>query len=721
MDSVVYEKILRIKREREVLFIKKFDISKKYIEIKNQLYNFFINNQQNLIELNLIEKNEIEIKNSLKKALNTIEILEIIINHDYHYEDIEFVHRDIKSLTKSIKRILRYISYFEMNYSNDFENEKQVYESLKSAYKNLSHLISYLFCTDEELSNPKIDYKTLLENNLFLEQMLNIKSAKGILTIKRLIEKGIEEKEAESAREKIKKDLIKMEDLKNPINEYEEARKMNRHFIIHVGETNTGKTYDAICDLKSSNSGAYLAPLRLLAIEIQDALNLKGTPCNLLTGEEEILIKGAKHISSTVEKVCLNENYEVCVIDECQMINNVDRGGAWTRAILGLKSKTIHLCTSPSAIKILKKLIDLCGDTYKVINHDRSTPLLIDNNAFNNLRDVKKGDALVVFSKKDVIRVSAILKGNGHKCSIIYGALPYETRKKQFKLFLEKKTDILVSTDAISMGVNLPIKRVVFMKHSKFDGNAYRNLKSEEVKQIAGRAGRRGLYEKGYVNSVDDISFIIKKLNNRYKNIDIAYLSIPQSLTMIEDDFENTLVAWKELEPTEGFKKCSIERQLYLIERLKNIDNLDYFKIGRNNIFKLCNMYFDEKDLSILEIWEEYINIYFVQLEDQILKPVKFNFSDDLKGLESYYKSIELYYTFSRAFYIKCDIEWVRNEKYNVAEEINEHLLSDLKIYINRCSSCNEILPWDYENDECTKCLFKEYANSFSSNIRIRI
>ena len=39
----------------------------------------------------------------------------------------------------------------------------------------------------------------------------------------------------------------------------------------------------------------------------------------------------------------MNE-YEVAVIDEIQMIGDVERGWAWTRVILGIKAKRIHLC-----------------------------------------------------------------------------------------------------------------------------------------------------------------------------------------------------------------------------------------------------------------------------------------------------------------------------------------------------------------------------------------
>ena len=60
---------------------------------------------------------------------------------------------------------------------------------------------------------------------------------------------------------------------------------------------------------------------------------------------------------------------------------------------------------------------------------------------------------------------------------------------------MEKETEVVVSTDAIGMGLNLPIRRIVFIETEKFDGISRRPLKPEEIKQIAGRAGRFGLYD----------------------------------------------------------------------------------------------------------------------------------------------------------------------------------------------------------------------------------
>jgi len=64
------------------------------------------------------------------------------------------------------------------------------------------------------------------------------------------------------------------------------AMEMSRRFVLHIGPTNSGKTYQSIQALEHAESGVYLGPLRLLALEMYDTLNRDGTPCNLLTGEE---------------------------------------------------------------------------------------------------------------------------------------------------------------------------------------------------------------------------------------------------------------------------------------------------------------------------------------------------------------------------------------------------------------------------------------------------
>jgi ATP-dependent RNA helicase SUPV3L1/SUV3 len=87
---------------------------------------------------------------------------------------------------------------------------------------------------------------------------------------------------------------------------------------------------------------------------------------------------------------------------------------------------------------------------------------------------------------------------------VIYGALPPEVRRREAERFSAGESHILVATDAIGMGLNLPIRRVLFSTLTKFDGIGDRTLDESEVHQIAGRAGRFGIHEEGFVGVLKD-------------------------------------------------------------------------------------------------------------------------------------------------------------------------------------------------------------------------
>ncbi|KAE9392913.1 antiviral helicase [Gymnopus androsaceus JB14] len=66
-------------------------------------------------------------------------------------------------------------------------------------------------------------------------------------------------------------------------------------------------------------------------------------------------------------------------------------------------------------------------------------------------------------------------------------------------LFQEGLIKVLFATETFSIGLNMPAKTVVFTDTRKFDGREQRNLSSGEYIQMSGRAGRRGLDDRGVV------------------------------------------------------------------------------------------------------------------------------------------------------------------------------------------------------------------------------
>lgn len=455
----------------------------------------------------------------------------------------------------------------------------------------------------------------------------------------------------------------------NPKDDYEQARSITRKFVLHLGDTNTGKTYQAIQRLKLSKKGIYLAPLRILALENYEKLNKDGIPCNLITGEEEILVDGANHVCSTIEKLNFEKEYDVAVIDEIQMISNDQRGQAWTRALLGLRCVEIHVCGAINAKELIIKMLDDCGDFYEIYEYVRETPLEVISEPVS-INHITKGDALVAFSKRQVLELSRYFLDRGIKNSVIYGDLPPDVRRMQYHSFITGVSRILITTDAIGMGVNLPIRRIIFTSLIKFDGEEKRYLTSQEIKQIAGRAGRKGIYNIGYVGVTNlDYLFIKESLEMEDEPLDQAVLGPSEAITRIAGlPLKEKLALWSTNHHTlEYYKKMDIRDYLLILENIK------YYKLTDDVAFKLMNLPFDGRDEEIMKCFLDFVDTYFGRKQGIISKPKAPG--NRLIDLEKYYQKLNLYYSFSKNFNLEFDPGWVYQEREIISIKINHLLL----------------------------------------------
>ncbi|MEH7277050.1 DEAD/DEAH box helicase, partial [Neobacillus vireti] len=405
----------------------------------------------------------------------------------------------------------------------------------------------------------------------YLSDLLKIAQIPFDLNVHRLIfEKDFADRERKKAEEeaelqqKREEEERMMEDIFGQ--EYNPSFGRRVRYVLHIGETNTGKTHHALEQMKKANSGLYLAPLRLLALEVYDKLNAEGTPCSLKTGEEEKIVPGANHFSCTVEMFHEKENYEVVVIDEAQMITDKDRGFSWYKAITKANAREVHIIGSRNSKPMLLQLL---GESDILIHeYSREIPLEVESKEFH-IKHVKKGDALICFSRRRVLETASRLQNDGHTVSMIYGSMPPETRKKQIEQFNSGKTKVVVATDAIGMGLNLPIRRIVFLENEKFDGTRRRLLTSQEVKQIAGRAGRKGIYEVGKVAFTKDIRMMRRLLNQ--EDEPVHTFAIAPTNTVFERfqryyrDLGTFFELWGKFNSPPGTTKASLteERSLY--------------------------------------------------------------------------------------------------------------------------------------------------------------
>lgn len=401
------------------------------------------------------------------------------------------------------------------------------------------------------------------------------------------------------------------------------ARSHKRSFVLHVGPTNSGKTHDALEALKTSGSGCYLAPLRLLALEIGEELRDADVKCDILTGEDQDYQHDATHSSSTIELMDASRHYDVAVIDEAQLIADRNRGGAWLTAIMGVDADVIHVCMAPEAQSIVERLIELCGDDRTVVNHERKTPLIVDN-GFVNIHDEDykpmKGDAIIAFSRRKVLEIAAMLEMNGTRTSVVYGALPWRVRKEEARRFREGETDIVVSTDAIGMGLNLPIRRIIFSESRKFNGTDVVPLRSSEVKQIAGRAGRYGIYDEGHVVGTDygSTRFIRNNIKASFHVIGKAMVDIPRELMENEKyDLSEIIHGWKRtgissLFPgSDGmFAKADSSQLMLATDKLEQMESVWNIAFTRDEMIRLISVQFDigkdEQEYEWRRLCEDY-------------------------------------------------------------------------------------------------------------------
>ena len=375
----------------------------------------------------------------------------------------------------------------------------------------------------------------------------------------------------------------------------EKAKHLKRVFILHVGPTNSGKTYNAIEALKRAGDGVYLGPLRLLALEMFDKLNAAGIKCSLLTGEESIPTEGATAIASTIELCDTGKHYSVAIIDEAQLIADDERGSSWLRAICAVNADEVHICLAPEALGYIESLVSQFGDPYTVVQHERLVPLVYSGRC-KGYEDVQPGDAVICFSRKNVLSTAAYLERAGFKASVIYGALPPAARRNEVSKYTSGETNVIVATDAIGMGISLPIRRIVFAETDKFDGRSRRPLLSGEVRQIAGRAGRYGMFDLGEVLTMTEDDIIKEGLETRVLRVRTPCIGFPREALDTRFSLDVLLRAWQTLPLSRAFKREDMTTAIALLSMLKD----NYRDTERELVFSLitCPIDKDNRDLT---------------------------------------------------------------------------------------------------------------------------
>ena len=270
-------------------------------------------------------------------------------------------------------------------------------------------------------------------------------------------------------------------------------RMPHERVVAHLGPTNSGKTYAALRELADKRAGVYAGPLRMLAQEAHRRLGewIGAENVGLVTGEERIN-EHAPVICSTVEMA--PHAGELLVLDEVQWADDPERGSAWTRLLLAGEYREILLLGAVDALPLVQRAFP----EHELKLFERKLPLEFVGE--RTLRSLTPGPGVVAFSRRAVLALAGeVNRLHSGRVAVLYGAMPLASRREEIDRFLSGAAQVCVATDVLGHGVNLPCETLLFAETNKFDGEERRDLLPWELAQIAGRAGRFGLVERGHV------------------------------------------------------------------------------------------------------------------------------------------------------------------------------------------------------------------------------
>jgi len=614
------------------------------------------------------------------------------------------VHIELDSLLKDIW-VGKDLDFKNVLKEAKEEQEKHFLIELEQLVQHCKSYASLLHLSDEVLYAKVYDILLgMLKKDLLLTPKIVRKVTKTFVY-------NIQTDVIKKQRQELLKGTIR--DFKNlfPI-----ARGMKRKLTLHIGPTNSGKTYEAMRKLKSADTGYYLAPLRLLALEGYEDLKEEGYDVSLITGEEQLVNEDATYISSTIEMMNYEVDVDVCVIDEVQMIDDSDRGWAWANAIIGAPAKEVIMTGSSNVKEAIIALVEYLGEELEIVEFERKNPLtLLDT--FTHEKDVKEGSAIIAFSRRDVLKLKQEF-AKFFSVSVVYGNLSPEVRREEARRFREKETQILIATDAIAMGMNLPIKTILFSKAEKFDGVQQRQLLPSEVHQISGRAGRFGIDDEGFVGALHaNVLKIIKK--KFYKDDKIITVPFKVMANLEHIKLVSNILEENSLSKILQFFVDNMEfkgpfRAINLEDMLEAAKIVDTFDLDISTKYNLACAPLTLKSPYILTAYETYI----MQLEKKM--PVSYTppvlagdyarTTDELLRAEDMVKEISLYLWLSYRFkdYF-LDIQKAIQAR-GVLNKFIEKSLQQSH-FVPKCKICKAPLPVNTKYNICQSCFKKHYTH----------
>jgi superfamily II RNA helicase len=324
-----------------------------------------------------------------------------------------------------------------------------------------------------------------------------------------------------------------------------------RHVVLST-PTGSGKSLVALgLQFKAAAEGRrsfYTSPIKALASEKFFAL------CNTFGAERVGMLTGDASINPGAPVVCCTAEVlsnmalriarvdaPYVIMDEFHYYADADRGVAWQVPLLMLPASQMLLmsATLGNTAPIEEDLAHRSGrEVARVSSEQRPVPLEFEyrekplHETVQELVDSDRVPAYVVnFTQRECAELAQSLtsmqltsREERERLRAAIGDFRFDTpygkeiRRllgfgigihhagllPKYRLLVEQLAQqgmlkVIAGTDTLGVGVNIPIRTVLFNKLAKYDGRKVSLLAVRDFKQIAGRAGRKGFDDRGFV------------------------------------------------------------------------------------------------------------------------------------------------------------------------------------------------------------------------------
>ena len=325
-----------------------------------------------------------------------------------------------------------------------------------------------------------------------------------------------------------------------------------RHVILNT-PTGSGKSLVALAmhfrALCRGERAYYTSPIKALVSEkFFDLCRVFGAErVGMLTGDAA-LNHDAQIVCCTAEvlaNVALRDGgiarVDYAVLDEFHFFADRDRGMAWQIPLLALPQTTFMLmsATLGDTTRFETELHTRSGREVALVrSNQRPVPLEFSYSqspVHETITEIVEGGRapvyVVNFTQREAAELAQALTSmklidreqrvqinealHGFRFDTIYGkdmqrllkagiGLHHAGLLPKYRLLVEKLAQdgllqVICGTDTLGVGVNIPIRTVLFTKLCKYDGESTKVLAVRDFKQISGRAGRKGHDDRGWV------------------------------------------------------------------------------------------------------------------------------------------------------------------------------------------------------------------------------